>query len=332
MRITWITVVLAASAAGDLLAQGTSQNLRLSSECIDLNKRVVAEGSKGQLAAAEALASKATVSREGRAPDGCTGFVLHNMAALLSMSGQMADAERFAERSVSALEQVYAPDDLVLLRPLSVLASTRFEQGKTAAARAAFRKMQSIRTERPADRALVHGTAAALFEAEGHLAEAEAEYLASFHAREEAGQGDKAEAGTIFVALGTLYIGEQRLDEARQALERALQIFVSAEDAVPMDRIRLLTARGVLLARQGAWPKAEQDLSEALTMADREGGRDPAAFRSLLTGYAYVLRKNHHRREARAIEARAAALPANTAISAVIDVTGLIVRPKARKP
>jgi tetratricopeptide (TPR) repeat protein len=324
-------MLLAASTVGNSLAQGARQNLPLSSECIELNQRVVAEAANGQFAAAEALLSQATAFGEGRIPDRCTGFILHNMAALLSMSGRITEAERLAERSVTALEQVYAPDDLVLLRPLSILASTRFEHGKTAAARAAFHRMQSIRTERPADRALVHGTAAALFEAEGRLPEAEAEYLATFHAREEAGQGDKAEAGTIFVSLGTLYIVEQRLDEARQALDRALRIFDSAKDAVPMDRIRLLTARGVLLARQGVWPKAEQDLSDALSIADREGWRDPAAFRPLLTGYAYVLRRNHHRREARSIEARAAALPADAATSAVIDVTDLIVRPKSAK-
>jgi hypothetical protein len=48
----------------------------------------------------------------------------------------------------------------MLLRPLEALAAARFEQGKTARAREAFKRMQAIRIPRPEDIALVHGTAA----------------------------------------------------------------------------------------------------------------------------------------------------------------------------
>jgi hypothetical protein len=98
-----------------------------------------------------------------------------------------------------------------------------------------------------------------------------------------------------------------------------------------MDRIKTLHVRGVLLARQGAWRESEQELSEALAMADREPWVDSVALRSLLIAYAYVLRRNHHAREARSIEARAAGIREDPARSAVVDVTQLLAKPKAAK-
>jgi hypothetical protein len=46
-----------------------------------------------------------------------------------------------------------------------------------------------------------------------------------------------------------------------------------------------------------------------------------------LSTYAHVLRKGHHPREARSIEARAAALPRDRTTEFVVDVTELL--PKA---
>ena len=53
------------------------------------------------------------------------------------------------------------------MRPLQILAATSFEQGETGKAREAFKRKQSIRIQRPEDRALLHGMAAVLSEAEG---------------------------------------------------------------------------------------------------------------------------------------------------------------------
>ena len=94
-----------------------------------------------------------------------------------------------------------------------------------------------------------------------------------------------------------------------------------------MDRIKLLNVRSVLHARQGEWRDAEEDLRVATTMADRETGADPVFFGSLWANYAYVLHKNHKGREARSIEARAAALHAHGVPDSVVDVTELLRKP-----
>ena len=331
MRFTWTIGLLVMPAISHALAQVAGGYVSSGADCAQLNETVVAQVAKGQLALAESMLSKAAASGLDRAGDRCAGFVLNNMAALLSIQGRIAEAEGYAERSLRILEAKYPPTDLTLLRPLSVLASTRFEQGKIAGAREAFRKMESIRAESPADRALVHEIGAVLLHAQGRKAEAESEYLLTFKAWEEAGCGDTANAGSVFNSLGALYVNEQRLEDARRAVDRALTIFSRAKDAVPMDRIKALHVMGVVQARQGAWQESEQTLSEALSMADREVWVEPVVLRSILVAYAYVLRKNHHGREARSIKARAAGIHGDAARSAIVDVTELLAEPEPAK-
>jgi tetratricopeptide (TPR) repeat protein len=320
--------MLSASAISHIVAQSVARSAAVTAACVDLNQAVLTQVANGRLNEAELTVSAALASGDDHAQDACAGVILNNMAAIMAVSGRLADAERLAERSVLILEKTYSPTDTTLLRPLQILAAARFEQGKTARAREAFKRMQAIRIQRPEDSALVHGTAAMLLEAEGRRQEAEAEYLASIRAWEEAGRGEFADVGAVLNGLGSLYIHEQRLTEAGQALDRAFAIFSRATDAAPMDRIKLLNVRGVLRARQGDRQAAEHDLHDALSMADREPWVDPVALRSLLTNYALVLRKNHHRREARPIEARAAAIQIDRTRAALVDTTDLI--PKTR--
>jgi hypothetical protein len=95
-----------------------------------------------------------------------------------------------------------------------------------------------------------------------------------------------------------------------------------------MDRIKLLNVRSVLQSRQGDWQGAEQDLHDALTMADREPWVDPFALRALLNNCAAVLRRNHHKREAHSIEARAAKIQIERTTASIVDMTELL--PKVR--
>jgi tetratricopeptide (TPR) repeat protein len=309
-------------------AQGVSQHVLSTPACVELNQRVLTQVANGQAAGADVTLAAALASGADVAQASCGGFVLNNMAALMAVSVRIAEAERLAERSFKILEKIYPPDDPVLLRPLQILAATRVEQGKIAKAREAYKRMQLIRIQSPEDSALVHGAAAPLLQVERRRGEAETEYLAAFQSWADAGQGETADAGAILNALGSLYIEEHRLDDARRMLDHALTIFSHATDAIPMDRIRLLLVRGVLYARQGEWQKAEQDLCDALSVADRQLKFDSFALRSLLSSYAVILRKNHRRKEARSIEARAAALGRNHTTEDVVDVTGLLAKLK----
>jgi len=290
----------------------------------------MAQIANGRLNEAELAVSAALGSGRDHEQNSCAGLILSDLAVFMSVSGRSAEAERLAERALLILEKTYSQNNLELLRPLQTLAASRIEQGKTAKAREAFKRIQAIRIQRSEDGALVHGIAAALLHAEGNLAEAETEYLASLRAWEDAGLGETADAGAVLNGLGVVYIHEQRLTEARQALDRALAIFSHAKEAGPSDRIKVLHCLGAVHARQGDWREAEQDFHDALAIADQEPWVDPVALRSLLTNYAYVLRRNHHGREARSMEARAATMHLDPALSTTIDVADLL--PKGKSP
>lgn len=317
--------------SGQIFGQSLSTSAPLADRCVELNQTAMTQIANGKLKEAELALTALLTPGADQAQGACAGVVLNNMAAVISVSGRPGDGARLAEQSVRILEKVFSPNDPALLRPLQILAATSFEQGETGKAREAFKRMQSIRIQRPEDRALLHGMAAVLAEAEGMLPQAEADYLAALQAWQEAGRGERADAGVILNGLGSLYIKEHRLSEAQQALDRALAIFSSAEDAATMDRIKVLNVRGVLQARQGDWPGAEQDLHDALSIADREPWVDPFALRALLNNYAAVLRRNHHRREARSIEARAAAIRIDRTTASIVDITELLPKAKATK-
>jgi tetratricopeptide (TPR) repeat protein len=331
MKVTWITALLAALTIGHAFAQGVSLYVPSTPACFELYQKVITHATNGRIDQAEIALSSSLAIGPGQPEHSCAGLVLTNVAVLMAVWGRLGEAEKFAERSFDILQKIYPPNDAVLLRPLQILAAARFEQGKTARAREAFKRMQAIRIQRPEDDALVHGTAGALLSAEGRRPEAEGEYLAAIRAWQEAGRGETADVSAILNEHGSLYIHQQRLAEARQALDRAFAILTLAQDAAPLDRIKLLNLRGVLHARQGDWRQAEQDLHDALSMSDREPWVDPVAHRSLLTNYALVLRKNHHRREARSIEARAAATQTDRTTAAIVDFTDLLPKDKPAK-
>ena len=291
--------------------------------CVERN-----EAATKQAAAAAGHWAEALLSLD---EDACTGVILTNVAHVLSVAGRLAEAEQLAERSIRIVEGIYPPDSWMLLRPLQVLAAVRLESGKTAKAREVIRRIQSIHIEHPEDRAVLRSTAGVLLQIEGRRSEAEAEYREAIRAWEEAGRGDSSDTAATLNCLATLYLEEQRLDEARRVLDRALAINEQAKDSMPVDRISLLHLRGVLHARLGEWLEAEQYLREALSQSDRQPQMNPALLRQLLGSYSYVLRRNHRAREARSIEARRAALPASGTMAGVVDVTDLLVQKEGAK-
>jgi hypothetical protein len=131
----------------------------------------------------------------------------------------------------------------------------------------------------------------------------------------------------VLDGLAAVYVADRRYREAGQALDRAIAILTSAKDAVATDWIKLFSSRAELYVRQGKWREAEADLAAAVSAADRDTRLDPALLKSLLVNYAHVLRKNHRGREARTIEARAAALKTPELTNGVVDLSELLPKP-----
>ena len=284
-----------------LWAQGAaSQDGQVGNACADLNRRVIDKATMGKLREAETVLAEAMGNSTNRLEPACGGLLLHNLATILYLSGRFAEAEVFAERSVSTLEPALGPSTTGLLRPLHVLASARLEQGKIGKAREAITKMRRIPLERAEDRVLVHGAAAVLFHAEGRFTESESEFSAALVEWERAGKPSGAEVASLFCGLASLYLSAERLDDAARVLDRALAALTTAPNAVPMDRIRLLQVRAALDLRKGNWRQAQRDLEQAIALAGAEPRSDADMLVSMLTDYAQILR-NHHQRRASAL-------------------------------
>src|SRR5579862_335407 len=229
--------------------------------CIKLNHEVMALVAQDQFTKADHLLSGAPAGGD-RIDPVCAGLSMNNAAALLLRSGRPKEAEAIAKRSVHALEQSLAADDLILLRPLHTLAAAELQQGQTARARETLKAMQSIPTTRPEDRALVNVAAASLFEVQGRWPEAETQYAAAIQAMKEAGCSDTADAGVLLLDMGGLHIKQHRMQDADRALTEAFAVFDRAPDSGPFDRINLLWMRATLHGRLGEWRPAEQDLAD----------------------------------------------------------------------
>ncbi|HEY3455914.1 MAG TPA: tetratricopeptide repeat protein [Bryobacteraceae bacterium] len=289
------------------------------SQCMEINELAMANVAGNRLEEAETAISAA--ASKGKYI--CAGVALGNIAVLLSIRGRIRDSEAFAARSVDLLRKHADPNDPMLFRSLHVLAIARLEQGRFRKAEQAFEQMLQLRAERPEQRGQVHLTGGMLRQLQGDLKEAESEYLLAYEEWKQSGKTADADAAAILNYLGALYITEERFKEASQVLDRALAIVAAAEDAIPLDRIKLLNLRAAAHARQGEWLEAQEKLRLAIAIAESEAVSEPVLLRSVLSNYAIALRKNHHRKEARSIERRASALPPDPPTGAVIDIREL---------
>src|SRR3954466_9322465 len=149
MNIGWIMPFLGCA----LWAQGAAgQGGTVGNGCAELNRRVIEQATMGQLREAETALVAAMGNSTSRHEPACRGLLLNNLATVLYLSGRLAEAEVFAERSVSTLEPVLGPNTIGLLRPLRVLASARLEEGKIGKAREAITRMQRIPQESAEER------------------------------------------------------------------------------------------------------------------------------------------------------------------------------------
>ena len=313
------------------VAQDLTGHPVLGAACTDFNQTAMNYLAIGRLKDAESTLSAVLADPTSGSEQRCGWLTLHNMAIVMTLSGRLGEAEVLEKRSINILEKGYSPDDPVLLLPLLSLAQIQYEQRQIAKARETFQKLQSIPTERPADRAAVHGLAAALLYIEGRYHEAEPEYLKALGAWEESGGGETTDVASVLDGLAAVYVVDGRYREAGRTLDRAIAILTSAKGAVATDWIKLFSSRAELHIRQGEWREAEADLAVAISAADRDTRLDPALLKSLLADYAHVLRKNHRGREARSIEARAAALHTGKLTNGVVDISELLAKPRTDK-
>ena len=328
MRVGLFTVYATTLAIWHAAAQNSNSIATLSPACIELNQKILDKVQGGQLADAEAVFSAATIGKDANSEQSCLSLTLLNKANVFASIGRLIEAEVLAEQSLRIRDKLYPPNDPIRFRPLHLLWSVQYQQGKFGDARQTFQNMRKLTLDEARDRALFYGAAAAQLQTEGQYEEAEPEYFKALAATDEAGRGKTTEAATLLIGLATLQLVQDRYLDAGRTLDRTLAIVHSAKDAIPMDRVNILCGRAGLHSRQGKWQEAEEDMRSAISIVDRETRLDPATLKRLLVSYGYVLRKANRRKEARSIEARASAIHAPAFTNAIVDVTELVNKEK----
>ena len=323
MRVDILYLCLALAAGWRATAQDGNTGATPSAACIEFNQNIVTKLDRGQLTEAEASLSAALNEKENNFEPSCLALTLHNMANVLALSGRLAEGEVFVERSTKLYAKLYPLEDPRRFRPLHLLWSVQFQRRERGKARQTFQAMRALRLDKPHDRAILHAAAASELQADGRYEEAEREYLKAFAESKAVGRGESGELAILLCALGTLQFFQGRYPEAGTTLDSALAVANSAKDAVPMDRIKILSVRGALRARQTKWQAAAEDFRSAISIADRDARLDPAQLKILLGNFEFVLRKARRGKEAGFIEARAAAIRDVPLTNAIVDVSDL---------
>lgn len=292
-------------------------------ECGRVNAVLSKQIAAGRLTEAQRGVLDALDTASNRLERVCAGLLLNNLAAGLQMSGRLDEARTYAERAVKQYQTALPASDSAYLAPLHTIATVDLEQGQTTRARQVLLKMRHVYATDPEDRVLILTLGASLLVREGKHEEAKSQFLNALSALTEAGKQNSADASTIRGQLACLYLQEQRFHEAVTLLNTALSMLDSAQDEKPLNRIKLLNARGVAWARLHHWRNSESDLAWAVSLCREQRSMDSAELESILRNYAYALKKMH-RRQARSVKNLAAAIQsANAASRHVVDFAEL---------
>lgn len=254
----------------------------------------------------------------------CVAGLLARVSAEMGAAGRLSEAQALALKALAYLDS-YSPESPTRTVPLYVLASVQLEQGMTGRARETYRRMERIFGATPVERSLIHAIGAELSQIESRWEEAESLYRQAAVELASAGREHGAEFADLLAGLASVQANEGQYPQALAAVDQGLKILETATDALPLDRIKLLNLRGVILARQNRWREAEADFEDAFSLARAQSQIDSLELDGLVENYVASLRKAHRRQEANAVLAWAATLRRSISGSnQVVDVTELL--------
>lgn len=195
MRVRLFALYAATLVTEQTAAQDAVPPAKPSAACNEFNREIADKVESGQLAVAEAALFRALILKENSVEQSCIQTTLHNLAAVFALSGRFAEAEVLAQRSLRIVDQLHPTHDSMRLRPLHLLWSVQFQQGKRGNARQTFQNMRKLQLDGPRDHALLYGAVASHLQVEGRYKEAEQAYLRAIAAWEVAGGGSGSEVG-----------------------------------------------------------------------------------------------------------------------------------------
>lgn len=296
--------------------------------CTQVNSKIAEAAARDRLDEARRILAEAIGSDGNRLGRPCAGLLSTAIAALFQASGKPDEARIFAEQAIAYYQSSLPAQDPAYLHPLHVLAAAAVQQNRIQRAEEVLEKMQLIPATKADDRALYEHMSAIVLQREGKKQEAESHYRAALADLSELTPRDYLKEAAVHGQLASLYLEEGRDAEAAQTVNDALRQLDTAHDILPLFRMNLLEVRAVVWMREARWHEAEADLAQAVSLSRGHAEIATAALQTVVTNYAYVLRKLH-RKEARSVEKWAAALRAsNMAQSQTVDVAELVAHRK----
>jgi tetratricopeptide (TPR) repeat protein len=245
------------------------------------------------------------------APDPVPAAVTHAMLGALYLDeGQCDGAVRAYQDSVELWGKAGERGETYLLKTANLLVSAYLDCGDLEGAERHYRALVAPRVasrparDRDANFAVALGNLGSIEFHKRRYAEALAHFeeAAAVRARlAETATTDDA------VLLNNLSLTRRRMGDTERALaysERAVALFESIAATPPQLLIEAWGNRAVLLAATKKWREAEALLERALTKAQEALGEEHPVTASVMAVYAGVLRQDHRKREAAALEAR----------------------------
>jgi len=295
-------------------------SLKVTEACRSINADALSLRNQAKLAESEKVIRQTLAQDSFRDDTACAFTLLHNLAVVLSADGRDTEATAAAEHSLHLLKKLTRPDDPVRLFPLNTLWSLYGDQGRVAKARQIYQQLSALRPESPVDLAIFLTVAGGQSAIDGQYADAEKNYLAAIAAWQTAGKANSVEEALLLGSLAGFYLEQNRLADAEARIDQSAAIIKSAQGAVPVDVIRIYDQQAVIYARQHRWDAARVKLEEIIELSEKTR-LDPSLLKVLLTNYACALRRDHRRKEAHAIAARASAIRVAWPSNALVDIS-----------
>jgi len=237
---------------------------------------------------------------------------LQSLAVLSVQNGRLAEAKSWVRRSLEIRKNVYGPEHPIVASSLNTLAGMLREEGRLEEAAAAWRDAIAICEQSSGSEqllGLVLVNFGRMLVASG-LARREAEEycLRGRLILEKALGADHPYVALALEALGEIRRREGQYREAETLYGRALRIQRDAWPAAHPDTAQTLHELGRLMTDQRRFGEAATLFKEALAMREGLFGPDSPLIGQTLAGYAAVLGKTGHRKQAAAYLRRARAI------------------------
>ena len=214
---------------------------------------------------------------------------LNDLGLLLEAEGELDDAEAMYQRSAEAHAVAFGNEHPATAAARANLAGMLAMRGEAVAATALLeRSLAVLRAAfgpRHDDTARLHNRLGEIYEAQGRLEEAEAEYLAALAAWEE----PSPSRGLALADLGRLAGVQGNFTTAETTLGEAVGLLQSAKPGLETELAEAFDSYGSVLRALGSLDAAERALRKALGLREEELGASHSDVALTLVGLAGVL-------------------------------------------